>query len=140
MKVILDANIGISYLLAPHEPRTITLVVERCLAEEIELFVPQELIREMTEKVSTSAYLQTHILPEDLDTLKTIWATVVTIPALIESEIPTYGRDPKDDYLVAYGLVHDIDYLVTGDPDLLILEQVSNLRIVKPRTFLELFA
>lgn len=140
MKVILDTNIWISYLLAPHEPRTITLVVEHCLAEEIELFIPQELIQEMMEKVSTSAYLQTHILPEDLDTLKMIWATGVTIPDLIESEIPAYGRDPKDDYLVAYGLVHDIDCLVTGDPDLLILEQVSKLRIVKPGTFLELFA
>lgn len=140
MKVILDANIWISYLLAPNEARTMTLVVERCLAEDVELFVPQELTQEMMETVSTSAYLQTHILPEDLDALEAICATATTTPALIGSEILAYGRDPKDDYLVAYGVVYDIDYLVTGDPDLLILEQVSNLRIVKPRTFLELFA
>lgn len=140
MKVILDANVWISYLLAPNEARTITLVVERCLAEDVELFVPQELIQEMTEKVSTSTYLQTHILPEDLDTLIAIWASAATTPALIESEIPAYGRDPEDDYLVAYGVIYDVDYLVTGDPDLLILKQVSNLKIVKPRTFMEQFA
>jgi uncharacterized protein len=138
MRVILDTNIWISYLLAPHEPRTITMVVERCLVEEIELVVPQELIQEMMEKVSTSAYLQTHILPEDLDTLSTIWATVATTPARLEAEIPAYSRDPEDDYLVAYGVMYDVNYLVTGDPDLLILEQVGNLRIVKPRTFLDL--
>ncbi len=138
MRVILDTNIWISYLLSPHEPRTITMVVKHCLAEEIELFIPQELIQEMMEKVSTSAYLRTHILPEDLDTLSTIWATVATTPARLEAEIPAYGRDREDDYLVAYGVMYDVDYLVTGDPDLLILEQVSNLRIVRPRTFLEL--
>lgn len=140
MRVILDTNIWISYLLAPHESRTITMVVERCLAEEIELFVPQELIQEMMEKVSTSAYLRTHILSEDLDTLHMIWATATTMPAQLEAEIPAYGRDPEDDYLVAYGVMYDIDYLVTGDPDLLILEQVGNLKIIKPRTFLELLA
>lgn len=140
MRVILDTNIWISYLLAPHEPRTITLVVERCLAEEIELFIPQELIQEMMEKVSTSAYLRTHILPEDLDTLNTIWATAATTPIQLEAEIPAYSRDREDDYLVAYGVMYDVDYLVTGDPDLLILEQVGDLKIIRPRTFLELLS
>lgn len=140
MKVILDANIWISYLLAPHQPRTITMAVERCWTGEIELFFPQELIREITETISASAYLRAHILPEDLDTLKTILTAGATALDKIESEIPSYSRDPEDDYLVAYAVTFDIDYLVTGDPDLLILEQVSHLKIVSPRAFLELLA
>ncbi len=45
-------------------------------------------------------------------------------------------RDPKDDYLLAYALVGKADYLVTGDEDLLELEQVDALKIVTAREFL----
>jgi predicted nucleic acid-binding protein len=54
----------------------------------------------------------------------------------VESPIPAVTRDPKDDYLLAYALVGEADYLVTGDEDLLVLEgQISELEILTPRQF-----
>ena len=56
----------------------------------------------------------------------------------ITEEIPPVSRDPKDDYLLAYGLVGGADYLVTGDEDLLTLRDVEGLKIVSPREFVTL--
>ena len=55
----------------------------------------------------------------------------------ITEKIPAVTRDPKDDYLLAYGLVGEADYLVTGDEDLLVLRQVEDVRIVTASQFWE---
>ena len=50
------------------------------------------------------------------------------------------SQDPKDNYLLA--LAHDgkADYLVTGDPDLLVLVQFGETRIVKMAEFQAILA
>ena len=58
----------------------------------------------------------------------------------LEEELDRYVRDQKDDYLVAYGLVHDADFLVTGDQYLLVLQQVEHLRIVTPTAYLRIIS
>jgi uncharacterized protein len=50
-----------------------------------------------------------------------------------------YSRDIKDDKFVQAGLSGGAKYLITGDKDLLILEKVSNLKIIKPADFYKLF-
>ena len=44
--------------------------------------------------------------------------------------MPRFSRDPKDDYLIAYAVVGEADFLVTGDKDLLVLRQIGDVRIV----------
>jgi uncharacterized protein len=51
-------------------------------------------------------------------------------------EFATYTRDPKDDNLVVYGVVNEADYLITGDADLLVLNRIGRMEIVKPSRFL----
>jgi uncharacterized protein len=135
MRVILDVNVFVSYLLTPDPARTITRVVEACLAAAIELIVPSPLLTELSVSVHGSDYLRQRISAGELDNLIARLRIIGETPPEIEDELQSYTRDPEDDYLVAYGLVSDVDYLVTGDPDLLVLGQVSNLRIVEPRRF-----
>ncbi len=139
MKVILDANIWISYLLTPAEGRTITQVVEACFTADVELLVPQELIDEILENVQESSYLRTRIPRDVLQQLIKQLTLIATMPLPLSEELPTFSHDPDDDYLVAYGLGHEVDYLVTGDRHLLVLQQVEHLTIVEPRVFLALF-
>ena len=51
---------------------------------------------------------------------------------------PQYTTDADDDYLVAYAVVHEVDYLVTGDRHLLVLEQVQDTRVVLPAVVIDL--
>ncbi len=60
-------------------------------------------------------------------------ASVVADP----SDPPQVSRDPRDDYLVALARAAGAPVLVNGDDDLLELE-LPDVRIVSPRTFLEL--
>ncbi len=140
MKVILDANVYISYLLAPAGHRRVVEVMEACLTDsDMELVVPEELMAELRASVQNKAYLQVHIAPEDLADLLDALAKVATLaPALPPTH--SYVRDPKDDYPLAHGLVEEADYMVTGDDDLLVLGQIEGLQIVSvPRFWAVLF-
>ncbi|MEM7533787.1 MAG: putative toxin-antitoxin system toxin component, PIN family, partial [Chloroflexota bacterium] len=53
----------------------------------------------------------------------------------LEHEIPQICRDPKDDYLLAYAIAGKADYIVTGDKDLLVLEEIEGVKIVKVHDF-----
>jgi len=44
----------------------------------------------------------------------------------------------KDDYLLAYAIVGQADFLISGDQDLLVLEKVKNCQVLTPRDFSEL--
>ena len=135
MRVILDTNIFISYLLASGRARTITDVVEGCFSDTtIEIISPRELLAELTEKVIEKKYLRTHILQEDLDELVDIITSIARIPSPLSS-IPALFQDPDDDYLLAYGLVEEVDFIVTGDKALLTLGEFSGVKIVEPHSF-----
>jgi hypothetical protein len=138
MIVILDTNVFISYLLTPGEQRTITQVMEICFTVDVELLVPLELLEELTTTVQSSPYLHERIPDDAVEQLVALLKTIAIIPNSIEQELPAYVRDPDDDDLLAYGLVYGANYLVSGDPDLLVLEHVGEMRTVSPRAFLEI--
>jgi uncharacterized protein len=134
MRVLLDTNILISYLLSPKNSLVAT-IVEAGILGEFELLLPEDLLDELVAKVTTKNYLADRILPEEMRELVGILGEVcVTIPG-ITFRIPAVTRDPKDDYLLAYALVGQADYLVTGDKDLLVLGQVEDTKIVTARDF-----
>jgi len=135
VKVILDANVYISYLLARKSGRSITEVVDACLtSQQIELVAPQDLLAEIRRSVLTKPYLRTHILEAELTALEdALRLTAYSPPALVDA-LPR-SRDVKDDYLLAHGLIERADYLVTGDDDLLVLDRIESLRIVSVPVF-----
>jgi putative PIN family toxin of toxin-antitoxin system len=135
MSVLLDANIFISYLL----PSAISSPIHRILQGAIEgkyiLLVPDALITEFSRKVSTKPYLRERIAQEELALFISLLRTVSERLSPITEEIPEAVRDPKDNYLVAYALIGQADYLVTGDNDLLSLQQIGTLTILRPSEF-----
>lgn len=138
MKVILDTNIYISYLLIHGERRIITEVVETCLFDEsIGLLAPQELFEELRKTIQGKPYLRDRITQADLDELLEALRAVAVIPSPLEDLAPL-SRDPDDDYLLAYGLLEEVDYLITGDDDLLAIGKIDTLRIVRVPVFHQL--
>jgi len=138
MRVLIDRNVFLSYILAPSEPRSVTTVITACLtANQIDLLIPPEQINELADSVANKRYFRTHI-PRALidDLLAQLVALGEMHPAL--DEFASFSRDPKDDYLVAYGIVNEADYLITGDRDLLVLDRVGELQVVTPAEFLQI--
>ena len=60
------------------------------------------------------------------------------IPALEHIQLKTpvaLSRDPKDNYLLSLSKDGKAKYLVTGDPDLLVIKQFGQTKIVKMAEF-----
>lgn len=56
----------------------------------------------------------------------------------ILSPIILISRDPKDDHLLALSKDYDLDYLITGDKDLLVLKTYDKTRIITFSEFIEI--
>src|SRR5688572_28172645 len=122
MRVLLDANIFISYLLPTKDSETahtIHTVVDAVFVGKYTLVFPQELHSEMRKKIAEKPYHVKHIGQEDMEEFITLLASVGEMIRPIAEKIPAATRDVKDDYLIAYALIGECDYVVTGDEDLL---------------------
>lgn len=83
-------------------------------------------------------YLSKRIHREDLDTfIELLSEAAEAIPPMTEP-IPSVVRDPKDDYLLAHALMGEADYVVSGDKDLLTLEDVEGITFVTAGEFVDL--
>jgi putative PIN family toxin of toxin-antitoxin system len=140
MRVLLDTNIFISYLLSPQRESAINTIVRAAVSQRFVLLLPEALAQELVQTGRNKAYLAERIPVDTLDKFMAILAQVAEpIPRITEA-IPAVTRDPKDDYLLAYAMVGQADYLVTGDDDLLSLSQIETIKIVTARTFLEVLS
>ena len=136
MRVLLDTNIFISYLLPSGHEGPIQAIVEAAVEGAFVLLLPAELAKEFSRKVATKKYLARRILPREASELMGILAQVAEVIPEIPETIPRATRDEKDDYLLAHALLAKADFLVTGDEDLLVLGVVDGVKIVSPSKFL----
>ncbi|HEY8600745.1 MAG TPA: putative toxin-antitoxin system toxin component, PIN family [Thermomicrobiales bacterium] len=138
MRVLIDTNIFISYLLSPPESAsTISRLVEAALLGEFTLLLPEELLAELAEKLRTSRKLSRRIsVDEGQELIDLLRQAAVALPTIVEA-IPAVVRDPKDDYLIAQALLGDAGILISRDKDLLSLKQVEQVQILSPFQFVQ---
>ena len=124
MKIILDSNIWISFLIG-HQ----TEWMKRILTDfRFDVYVCNELLDEINDVVSRPK-IQSHVNDDDLeDFFRVIYAFchLAKIEAKTESDI----RDPKDLYLLSFAESIGADYIVSGDADLIVLEQHKGTRMM----------
>ena len=138
MRVLLDTNILISYLLTPKQTSPVLEVVTRGLLGDFTLLLPEDLLEEFWRKAREKKYLVERIAPTELRRFVEVLIEVSELVSRITEPIPAVTRDPKDDYLLAYALVGRADYLVTGDRDLLVLGTVGRLSIITAAGLIEI--
>jgi putative PIN family toxin of toxin-antitoxin system len=51
--------------------------------------------------------------------------------------IEEVSRDKDDDKILQCGLEGNVDFIITGDKDLLVLNEYKNIKIIKPKDYLE---
>lgn len=137
MRVLIDTNVIISYLLSiANKKGAVYDIITSLIANEFTLLLPEALLEEIVQTVQLKRRLSDRIPVKDLQEVVIILQEFgETIPR-IDQPIPEMTRDPKDDYLLAYALIGDADYLVTGDKDLLVLrDTITEFLIINPRQF-----
>lgn len=134
IRVVIDTNVFIRYLLKPN-PVIRYLIEEVWLNDEIVVVSAPELISELAEVLDRD-YIQALITSAESQLLlSVIRLKADTLPSL--GKIPTYTRDPKDDKFVACAIAGQVDYLITLDQDILVLQTLAGVRMVTPYQFIE---
>lgn len=129
LRIVFDTNIFVSALLFNSQ------VCNQCLNHWIEgrtmVFTSPDLISEITLTLKRKG-----LSDESLRNLVHLLVTKTT--ALNPQTQTKTSRDPKDDFLLDLTQAGQVDYLVTGDNDLLVLSPWQNTQIIQPRHFLRL--
>ena len=140
-RVIVDANVFVSYLLKPEdEISTVNKVVKQVISDRFELIVPDWLVVELRDapaKPKFAGRVSTAAIEVFLG--KAMMEAGIHV-ATQKSTIPVPGRDLKDRYLIEAAIYNDVDILVSGDKDLLVLgELLEQPRIMSPAQFVAEF-
>jgi len=132
-RVVIDTNVLIRYLIRPSAAIR-ELIEEQWIGGAIQMVTAPELVTELKD-VLNRAKLQRFIAIEDGEVLvDTIQHLAEILPRL--GHVPLYTRDPKDDKFVACALLGQVDYLISVDEALLVLQRVGTISIVTPQAFL----
>jgi putative PIN family toxin of toxin-antitoxin system len=139
IRVVLDTNIFISALLAPHGWPAQVLAAWRRNA--FDLVLSRELWTELAEVLRRDD-IRRRIRRREwaADLLYELEASGDMVRPLPLDELPVGCRDPKDDHLLACALGGRANFLVTGDEDLLVLngdDRLGGLSIVRVVDFLD---
>jgi len=138
MRVILDANIFIAYLLTSQEEGIFQLIIAALFEGKFTLLLFDAVIEEMAKVLIRKKNLKNRITVQDIDDLVSSLRVISELIPLFTEEIPSVVRDWKDDYLIAYSVAYKADFLVTSDPDLTSLKRVENVTVVNPVEFVRL--
>jgi uncharacterized protein len=128
MRVVLDANV----IIAAAAARGVCEAVFELCLEQHELIICESLLREIDEKLRLKIKVPAPVVAEYLQLLRSN-AEILT-PLAVD---PESCRDPDD--LVILGLVSpgNVEAIVTGDQDLLVLGSYKGVPIITPREFWE---
>lgn len=139
MRVSIDTNVFISYLIQPLADGAPTRVIRAVFEGRFDLNISEMHLKELISTVHAKPYLSLRISDHDLEGFVSRLRLVATIVPDINERIPAITRDAGDDYLIVHAVTEQADYLISGDRDLLVLEDFEGVRIVTPAAFVKLF-
>ena len=126
MKIFFDTNVLIAAFISHG---TCAELFDHCLKNHTPYtseFVINELLDKLTGKFKFTE-------------AKVLWASnhirahaTITAEALLSTP---FSRDRDDDHILAAAIKADVDCIITGDNDLLVLKKVHGIPIISPRDF-----
>lgn len=129
MKVVLDCNIWISFLIG-HQ---ISFVRQLLNDERFQVYACERLLEEIQD-VCSREKIKKYIRMDDVADLLGIIYDYCQF-AIIGENTQSPIRDPKDLYLLSLAETIDAAYIVSGDKDLLDLQHHKQTKIIKLADF-----
>ncbi len=127
MKIALDSNV----LIASFATEGVChALFEHCINNEYEIFLSELVTSEVKEKLQVKLKFP-NILISEIEIFLREHSKVIK-PPKIANQI---CRDLDDDNILSLGKTGGVDYIVTGDKDLLDLTIYESIPIVNPKEF-----
>jgi putative PIN family toxin of toxin-antitoxin system len=134
IRAVSDTNLLVSYLIA-HRPPIATLI-DQHLAQEHFILVSGAVLLEELDRVLRYPRLQRYYTEQMRTQYVALVAALGAIVELPES-VPRICRDPDDDWVIACAVAGEADVIVSGDEDLLTLNQVGTIPVLSAAQFLD---
>ena len=128
VKVIIDTNLFVSFLIGKRLSKLKSAIVN----EKVELIFSEQNITEL-KTVTSRPKLKRYFDSKDVSELIEL---IYLIGKIVEVDTePSICRDPKDNFLLGLSEQENVDYLISGDKDLLVLENYKSTKIVSISEF-----
>jgi len=125
---VVDTNIIISSIFWRGKPYE---VIRRGIIGDYQLVTSLEILDEVVDKLRNKFQFPEEKI-EDLINILFTYSHIVETTSKFD-----VVRDKKDNKIIECAFDSKASYIVTGDPDLLILKEFRGIKIVKARKFLE---
>ena len=129
-RFVVDTNVLVSVILSPSN--TSRLAVEKSTNHGVLVF-SNETIAELFEVLQREKFDKYVLKEKRVKFGERLIAMSSLIPV---SSVLKLCRDPKDDMFLNLAVDGHADYLISGDPDLLVLNPFQNIKIIRPIDFL----
>jgi len=137
VRIVIDTNVLLSGLLWHGAPHTL---FNQARVGTVDLMMSQVLMGELAEVIARQKFAgilqRTSRTPERILLELRTFAELVIAPPLPQPVC----RDPDDDAVLACALAAQVELIVSGDADLLVLEQFEGIRIVTPAQAVKMIA
>ena len=128
IRVLPDTNIIISSVFWIGKPYE---VIRKGILGEYQLVISAKILDEVVDKLRNKFKFSEESIQELIDILMT-YCHIVDVTSKFD-----IVRDKKDNKIIECAFDGKVDYIVTGDPDLLVLKEFRGIKIVKAKEFLE---
>jgi putative PIN family toxin of toxin-antitoxin system len=131
MKLVLDTNIFISSFYWGGNPEKI---IQRIIDGVDELYISKEILEEISSVMARPKF------KTQRETIESFTKSIdkISKKIVIMGQVKNICRDSEDDNKLECGLLSNADYIITGDDDLLVLKEYANIKIIKPKEYLEI--
>lgn len=127
LKAFLDTNVVLAAFLTPGVCHGL---FQQVIAGEVGAVVSEQVLAETEEHLRDKFHVPDAERPRTLALVRSSCQVVPRPP-----DPPRISRDPDDNAIPAAAVVAGVTHLVTGDKDLLALDDPKRLRILKPADF-----
>ncbi len=132
IRAVIDSNVYISGILFGGKPRN---VLDLAVRGKIEVFIAPDMLSEIKDVLARKKFGFSPLA------IQTILYEIESIATIVfpSSNYKTVSRDYDDNMVVDCAMESNAAFIITGDNDLLSLGGFSDVRIINPAAFMDLF-
>jgi putative PIN family toxin of toxin-antitoxin system len=130
LRILIDTNIYISAVLFKGKPRN---VLQDLIEEKFIGYISSEILKEIEDTLLKPKFgLKGEFIQLVISEIRDINKIIKNVPLKDYLNL----RDRNDYHILESAFSANVDFLITGDKDLLSLEKISNFRILSPDEYL----
>jgi putative PIN family toxin of toxin-antitoxin system len=129
-RILLDTNVYISAILFKGKPR---IILQEVIEEKVTAFISKEILIELENTLTKPKFkLTNEFIQIVISEIRDLTKLISTTPLNNYLDL----RDRNDYHILEAAFSTDIDYLITGDKDLISLNKIREFKIVSPEEYL----